>query len=334
MRLEQSPHGVSGRRSGLRPADGRVRQPEYSPVLAASAPGGRGGGGGPWSAEIAIQEMDRNGVAAGIGFPGPIPFSNDLEAGRKLSRQYNEFGARLAADHPSRFGLFAALPFHDIDGTLREIEYAADHLRADGFGISTSYGDLWLGDPAFRSIYEELNHRKAVVYVHPNDARCCTPQTLTYEKTPVSGPWLEWPMNTARTIFSLMENGVLRNFGNVRFIFSHGGGVMPLLTSRIEGFTDWPAVGREKLRELFPDGIKTEFARLYFEGAQAYDPVNFDVLRKLVPPAHILFGTDYNRFPIGHSVALFERLPIAPALRRAIERENALALFPRFRQAR
>ena len=71
-----------------------------------------------------------------------------------------------------------------------------------------------------------------------------------------------------------------------------------------------------------------------FEGAQAYDPVNFDALRKLVPPAHILFGTDYNRFPIGHSVALFERLPIAPALRRAIERENALALFPRFRQAR
>ena len=109
---------------------------------------------------------------------------------------------------------------------------------------------------------------------------------------------------------------------------------MPLLLSRIEGFTDWSVVGREKLRELFPDGIKTEFARLYFEGAQAYDPVNFDALRKLVPPARILFGTDYNRFPIGHSVALFEKLPNAPTLRRAIERENALVLFPRFQQAR
>ena len=109
---------------------------------------------------------------------------------------------------------------------------------------------------------------------------------------------------------------------------------MPLLLSRIEGFTDWPAVGQEKLRELFPDGVKNEFARLYFEGAQAYGPRNFDAMRKLVPPAHILFGTDYNLFPIRHSVALLEKLPIAPTLRRAIERENALVLFPRFQQAR
>ena len=108
---------------------------------------------------------------------------------------------------------------------------------------------------------------------------------------------------------------------------------MPLLLSRITGFTDWPAVGPEKLHQLFPQGIEVEFRQLYFELAQAYDSVNFDALRKLVPSSHILFGTDYNRFPIAHSVALFEKLHISATLRRSIERENALAIFPRFRTA-
>src|SRR5581483_2260188 len=108
-------------------------------------PGANAGAGLEWSPALAIEEMDRNGVAAGIGFPGPIPFSADLEGGRKLARSYNEYGARLGADHPGRFGLFASLPMHDIDGSLKAVEYALDTLKADGFGISTSYGDMWLG---------------------------------------------------------------------------------------------------------------------------------------------------------------------------------------------
>ena len=299
-----------------------IGPPPGSPVQAA---------GPAWSPEIAIEEMDRNGVSAGIGFPGPIPFSTNIEPGRKQAREYNEYGARIGRDHPGRFGLFAALPMHDVDGSLKEVEYALDTLKADGFGISTSYGDMWLGDPELRPIFEEMNRRKAVVYVHPNDAPCCIPNTLTYEKPPISGAWIEWPMNTARTILSLMVNGNLRQFPDVRFIFSHGGGVMPLLLSRIAGFQDWGAVGPEKLKQMFPAGIEAEFRQLYFEGAQAYDPVNFQALTKLVPASHILFGTDYNRFPIAHSVALFEKLKLSPADRRAIERDNAVALLPRWK---
>jgi 6-methylsalicylate decarboxylase len=89
-------------------------------------------------------------------------------------------------------------------------------------------------------------------------------------------------------------------------------GVAPLLLSRIAGFADWAAVGPERLRAMFPDGIEAEFRKLYFEGAQAYDPVNFGALRKLAPTSHI-FGTDYNRFPISHSVALFEKLKLSPS---------------------
>ena len=220
---------------------------------------------------------------------------------------------------------------YDIEGTLKEIEYSLDVLKADGFGISTSYGDIWLGDPKLQPIFEELNRRNAVVYVHPNDARCCTPATLSYERQGISGPWIEWPMNTARTILSYMVNGNTRRFPNVRMIFSHSGGVTPLLVNRIAGFKDWGAVGPGKLKEMFPDGIEAEFKKLYFEGAQGFDPVNFEALRKLVPTSHVLFGTDYNRFPISHTVQLLKRLKLAAEVRRAIERDNIVTLLPRWR---
>jgi predicted TIM-barrel fold metal-dependent hydrolase len=293
-------------------------------------PGAPAGGGSKWSPEIAIEEMDRNGVAAGIGYPGPVVgSSSDLQGGRKQAREWNEYGARIGTDHPGRFGLFAALPLADADGSLLEIEYALDVLKADGFGIATSYGEMWLGDAKLRPVFEELNRRQAVVFVHPVDAACCTPATLTYEKPPLSGAWIEWPMNTARTIFSLMASGTLRQLPDIRFIFCHDGGVMPLLISRIAGFAEWDAVGPEKLRSLFPDGIAAEFRKLYFEGAQGFAPENMEALMKVAPISHILFGTDYNRFPIAHSTRLFDSLKLAPAIRQAIGRDNALALLPR-----
>ncbi|HYR83239.1 MAG TPA: amidohydrolase family protein [Terriglobia bacterium] len=294
--------------------------------------GQRGGGGSVnWSPAKAVEEMDRNGIATGIGYPGPVQSTpSDLDRGRRQARELNEYGTQIAGDYRGRFGLFAALPVADIDGSLKEIEYAVDALNADGFGIATSYGDMWLGDSKLRPIWTELNRRKAVVYVHPNDDRCCTPSTLTYEKQGISGPWLEWPVNTARTILSLMTNGITREFPGIRFIFSHGGGVMPLLIHRIAGFTDWDAVGPERLRALFPNGIEAEFRKLYFEGAQAYSPVNMDALMKLVPASHILFGTDYDRFPIAHSVKLFAALRLSSNVRRAIERDNAVTLLPRW----
>jgi predicted TIM-barrel fold metal-dependent hydrolase len=287
-----------------------------------------------WTVEGAIEDQDRNDVAAGIcsaagsgGFTGPI---TNPERPRQ-AREWNDYAAQLGRDHRGRFGLFATLPLPNIDATLKEMEYSLDVLHADGFGILTSYGDMWLGDSKLRPAFEEMNRRKAVVFVHTTDAPCCIPSTLTYETPPMNGSWLEWPMNTARAIWSLMVNGTFRELPDIRFIFAHGGGVMPLLINRLEGFADWDSVGPEKLKALVPDGIENEFRKCYFEIAQAFTPVNMDALMKLVPSSHILFGTDTPIFPIGHTAKGFDSLKLPAKIKRAIDRENAEALLPRWK---
>jgi predicted TIM-barrel fold metal-dependent hydrolase len=71
------------------------------------------------------------------------------------------------------------------------------------------------------------------------------------------------------------------------------------------------------------------FRTLYFEGAQAFSPLNLEALLKLVPASHILLGTDYNRFPLTHRAKRLADLTLPNDVRRGIERDNAIKLFPR-----
>ena len=113
-----------------------------------------------WSVARTLDDMDKAGVTTSIvSITSPAVSFADGEVARRVARESNEWMAELRRDHPGRFGSFAMLPMQDIDGSLREIEYALDTLKADGIGLLTSYGNKWLGDPAFDAVFEEINRR-------------------------------------------------------------------------------------------------------------------------------------------------------------------------------
>ncbi|MES2263981.1 MAG: amidohydrolase family protein [Pseudomonadota bacterium] len=289
---------------------------------------GKNADGTAWTIEGAVQQLDMNGITTAIAYAGPV-FDGGAD-GAKTARDRNEWSTQLCQRYPGRFGLFASLPMNNVEAALAEIAHALDVLKADGFGLATQYGDAWLGDPKFEPIFQELNRRKAVVYVHPAQAPCCTPETLSYEKEPVSAPWIEFTTNTARTILSLWAAGTTRRLPDIKFIFCHGGGVMPILLGRITGFKNWKPVGPDPLKKMFPEGVYVEFAKLYFDCAQAYAPETFDLLRKVIPSTHLLFGSDYSYFPISHAAGQLRDLKLPADLERKVKGANAAAILPRW----
>ncbi len=277
-----------------------------------------------WTPARSIEEMDRNGVATSItSISTPGVWFGDDQRGRRLARVCNEFGARMAKDYPNRFGMFAAIPLPDIDGSLDEIAYALDVLELDGIGLMTSYGEKWPGDPAFAPVFEELNRSKAVVYFHPTAAYCCP-------SIPDIGPALiEFPTDTTRAITSLLFSGTFSRYPHIRFIFSHGGGTLPMLAMRLVGI-----VGRPPMKHIaarMPNGPMEELRKLYYDTANAANEVSMAALSKLVPMSQILFGSDYPYWPIAWDLEALLGLGLARADLAAIERENALRLFPRYR---
>ncbi|TMH44756.1 MAG: amidohydrolase [Betaproteobacteria bacterium] len=190
--------------------------------------GRRAGSTFNWSPAMSIEDMDKSGIAASIlSLIQPSASIADVEKGRRVARLSNEFCAQLARDYPGRFASFATIPLLDAEGSLKEIEYALDTLKAHGISLMTSYQDKYLGDGAFAPVWEELNRRKAVVYTHPLSPECC--RNIKSEVPPAV---VEYATDTTRTIASLVFSGTVARYPDIRWIFSHSGGTMPFLLSR------------------------------------------------------------------------------------------------------
>jgi len=277
-----------------------------------------------WTPGKSIEDMDKSGVAtAMISTSEPSVWFGDNEAARKLARECNELGARLMADHPGRFGMFSTVPLPDVAGCLREIEYSQDTLEADGVCLMTSYQGKYPGDPAFEPVMSELNRRKAVVFLHPVKAECC--KDLQPELAPAL---IELGTETTRAIASVIFDGTVSRFPDIRFIFSHGGGTMPYLMTRFDALAARPDIAKR-----LPNGLLYEVRKLYYDTASLYGPYPWPTLLKLAPVSHILFGTDFPFSSAGAVAKGLSDVGLKASDLRAIERENALELFPRLKNA-
>jgi predicted TIM-barrel fold metal-dependent hydrolase len=277
-----------------------------------------------WKLEATLDQMDRGGVATAIlSLPIGLNIPDlNAEQSRRLARLVNEYVVEAMKDHPGRFGLFAFMPMPDVDSTLKEIEYALDELKADGIGLNTSYGDKWLGHPDFKPIMDELNRRKAIVYVHPVAPQCCGNLVPN-----VPASFVEYPQDTNRAVMSLLLSTTLTHTRDVRWIFSHAGGAVPMLAGRINSLSKIQKTNADSL----PDGIDFELKRLYYEIANAAYAPNMAALLKYVPISQVLFGTDYPYVTVTENVSDLGKLGLSVDDIRALERDNAIRLIARLK---
>jgi predicted TIM-barrel fold metal-dependent hydrolase len=177
-----------------------------------------------------------------------------------------------------------------------------------------------LGDPIWVPIYQELDRRKAVLYTHPGMPACC----LNLD-TGVQPAAIEFATDTTRAIAKMIFSGTARQYPNMRVIFSHAGGTMPFLRERFTGELRLPG------KENQPKDALDVLNAFYYDTAQSANPVSMRALREVVPVSQIVFGSDYPfRTSEEHVKALKEGGVFTAAELRAIDRDNAVRLWPRY----
>jgi predicted TIM-barrel fold metal-dependent hydrolase len=260
-----------------------------------------------WSPARALEQLDRFGIDTAYTSLG-VPGAGD--AG--LARACNEYAAELARDHRGRFGVFASLPLPDVDASLTELEYAFAHLRADGVGLLSNYDGRHLGDPVFAPLLDELDRRSAVVHVHPIAPPACRGLLPGYPD-----PFLEFPFDTTRAVTSLLYAGAFERWPRIAFIFSHGGGAVPMLAQRIV------ALAQMSRGVADPSG---QLSRLRVDAVTTTSRPAFAATSDLLGPERILFGSDYPYVPIAATAEGLRALGLDPATVDAIGFGNALSL--------
>ena len=297
--------------------------PRYASWLRAKGVQDAGGRELPaWSAEEALAVMDAHGIAKAIlsvSTPGvrPEPGKRDDSEARAMARELNEFAARLAREHPQRFGFFATLTLPDVDGALAEAAHAFDALGAAGVILLANTQGEYLGRPEDEPLLAELNRRGAVVFVHPSALPGpCVPGVPAFAA--------DFLLDTTRAAYRLVQCGAVRRFPNLRIILAHAGGFLPYASHRLMA-----ALLAEGGRA--PGEILDDLRSFWFDTALSGSPAALPSLLAFAKPGHVLFGSDWPYAPAPAVAYFTSQLDAYAALdapgHGAIDRGNALTLF-------
>jgi 6-methylsalicylate decarboxylase len=285
-----------------------------------------------YSPSRSLEAMDRAGIQTAV-LSLPMRLGDDATEIRGdalgFAREANEYAARVVSDHPGRFRFFAFLPMPNIEASLRELEYALESLGASGVGVITSYGNHWLGDTAFRPVFDEINRRGALVHAHPLDAPCC--RNLLANTLPQT---VEWNTDTSRAIWSLINDGQERpgtttaapsmatRYANIRFVWSHAGGSLLGLVGRFLGGENGPKVVLTSTPEV--NSRLYHLRRFFYDAAGSTNAIEMPGLKALVGVPQIVFGSDFPFLSPEETVEALHTSGLDDADVARIERENAL----------
>ena len=296
-------------RSGFRPANGYRFTVEWSPAAA-------------------LAFMDRHGIATQLLSAPWTLTGTDGDPGFavRFARRVNEELAALGAEHPGRFGAFAALPGDGPDAMLAELEHALDGLHLDGVLLNSNAHGEYFGSPFYEPVLAELDRRRIPVLVHPADSPQIQALGLGRPSSVV-----EFTFDTARNITNALYRGVFQRYPGLTLILAHCGGALPALGWRIAEHTTM-GIGPDDT-PIEPDHVAGVLRGLYYDTALAGSRHSLLPALTVTGPEHLLFGSDWPAAPepaVAHTIDGLTGFGFTETQFAGIERDNAARLFPRF----
>jgi aminocarboxymuconate-semialdehyde decarboxylase len=228
-----------------------------------------------------LASMDDAGIGMAVLSVGALNVGWAGARDAKAAGFINDGLAQVCKQHPTRFRFVAVLPCIDQKALVQELDRALG-LGAVGVGIATNVGDLELHMPELRNFWQEMNRRKLMVLVHPT-CPCDGPRN-----DPGTFLAVGYPGETAMAATKLALSGVIEECPDVKIVWSHLGGGLPMILDRIDR-------GYQRFSRC-PYPPSTYLRRCYFDTACTHGPA-LECAYATWGAKALVFGTDVPHIP-------------------------------------
>lgn len=153
-----------------------------------------------------------------LSISSPSVFTGNKFRSRELARKINEEGAQIVSHAPGNLGFLATLLLPLVHSSIFEARCCLDELHADGVGLMTNYGGVYLGDRRLDELMAELDGRGALAVMHPTQPAVMVPDVN--EEIPV--PVFEYFVETTRAFLNMAQNDTFTTPNMLAFVVPAG----------------------------------------------------------------------------------------------------------------
>ena len=236
--------------------------------------------------ETHIKMMEEAGIdKAVLSYPTSDAY---LKIGDKqVVRAFNDNVAGILRRYPDKFIGACVLPLSDSISMLDELKRAMGELGFKAISLATSYDGIYLDDPKFRPLLDQIQKKRIPAFVH---AQIIGPIGVERVKDPLLTPVIEYVFDTAICIGKLLMSGMLKDL-DAPFIFGYFGGAMPFLGHRFDA-TYQMLRGMNFVKDL--EGQPTQFLKkVYVDTGGDIFSKNIDLGVDFFSAGHVLWGSDW-----------------------------------------
>lgn len=279
----------------------------------------------PWTdseehLEARLKLMRAAGVRLQVLSPGTTHYFEERQAAIEVAELINDRFAGLVDRFPGRFGAYASLPLPHIDASLRELDRAWRLPGTMGATLHCSILDRSVAAEEFDPVYEELNRRRAVLFLHPCRNGVCSALVNDYQLAESVGTSIE----DGLAVLHMILRRIPQRFPDIRVIVPHLGGFLAMLLDRLDS----------QLTRASPNLVELPSVtarRFWYDTVSHGSAVALRCARDAFGADRLLPGSDFPfmlfRRDYGHAFSYVEAANLPADDADKILRRNAAMLF-------